>query len=422
MAVNAKLKEISSCQKELQVEIPPAEVQQEEEAVYRELKKVARVPGFRPGFAPRDLLERYHGDKARQELIERLVHRSLNEALEAQGPLDLVGRPVVSDIKFPLQEGGLSYVAKLEVLAQIPLGRYKGLRLTRRQISITDSAVDEVLKQLQDSHSELRPVLEERAAQPGDFLLADLTQALAGKAPEKKKDILLALGPEPQKDPEGIGSQLLGIRSGQKRIVQLKEGGTLTVELKAIKEKILSPIDDALAKAAGPFNTLEELKAQIRKELFERAQAGQRQSLEAQACEELIQSWDFEVPPSLVASQARRLLKDKALELISQGVPPAHVEERSQLLADRAKRDALQDVRLFFILRRIAQAEGLQAKEEEVESKVEALAKRLNSTPEQVRKDLESRELLEGMAWSIARAKILDLILKEADLKESDKD
>lgn len=205
---------------------------------------------------------------------------------------------------------------------------------------------------------------------------------------------------------------------GQKREIHLKDSTALVVELKAIKEKVLPPVDDALAQAAGSFQTLADLKAQVRKELTERAQAGQRQALESQALEELLASWSFEVPPSLVASQAKRLLKENTLELISRGVKPEEVEGRSKLLTEQAKRDALKDVRIFFILRAVAKAEGLSATEEELNQRVEALSKRLNLTPEEVRKDLEARELLEGMAWSITRAKILDLIIREAEIEE----
>ncbi|MBI1953071.1 MAG: trigger factor [Candidatus Omnitrophica bacterium] len=418
LPVRATLKELSPCEKQLAVEVPAESVREEEEAVYQDLKRVARVPGFRVGHAPADLIQRYHGDKAREELIQRLVNRSLDAALQEKGPLDLVGRPVISELKLAAGGGTLTYVAKLEIAPRVPVGRYKKLRLTRRSAAITESAVEQVVKQLQEHHGELRPILENRAVRAGDFLLADLTQTPAGKAPEKKRDLLLSVAPEPEKESEGISKDLLGMTPGQKREIHLKDSTALVVELKAIKEKVLPPVDDALAQAAGSFQTLADLKAQVRKELTERAQAGQRQALESQALEELLASWSFEVPPSLVASQAKRLLKENTLELISRGVKPEEVEGRSKLLTEQAKRDALKDVRIFFILRAVAKAEGLSATEEELNQRVEALSKRLNLTPEEVRKDLEARELLEGMAWSITRAKILDLIIREAEIEE----
>ncbi len=415
VAVTAKLKEIAPCQKELQVEVPRQEIEQEFEAVYRELRKKAFVPGFRVGFAPRDLLERYHGEKARDEVLSRLIAHSLEEALKSQEPMDLVGRPAVSDVQFD-PKAKLSYSARLEVAPSVPLGRFKGLSLNRPKIRVTGDEVKKALERLRESQAQLTPLLELRPAQEGDFLLVDLTEPGKQGSPVQRRDLLIHLNSE--KDPAGIFKGLAGMTAGDKRTVQSKEGQTLAVELKAIKVKQLPALDDDFAKSVGSFETLEALKQAVQQGLEGEAKASQRHILENQAVRHLLEVWNFDVPPSLVGSQAQRLLKERAVELMQQGVPTSEVEAKAAILAEQAKLDALKSVKLFFILRRIAVNENLTAVPEELEERIRGLSSRLQAPPEEVRKDLERRDLLDELAWNIVRTKVFDLIIREANVQE----
>lgn len=405
--MNATLKETAPCRKQLAVEVPSDAVKAEFEEVYRRLQRVAQVPGFRAGHAPRDLVERYHGEKAKEEVLHRLVGRSLDEAIRRQGGLDLIGRPQVTDVKLETGQP-LTYTAEFEVAPHLPLGRYRGLGITRPKADVSEENVGKVLAHLSETHAELKPVLLDRPAAAGDFLLVDLDK--------KQKDVLVPLDLE--KDADGILKPLLGLKPGESRTVALKDGKSVRVELKAIKVRDNPPLDDAFAKSVGPYETLEALKEAVRQDLKRQAEAAQTQALEAQALQQLTEEWEFDVPPSLVASQARRLLKERALELLQQGISQSQVQERAQLLTESAKVDALKQVKRFFILRRIAAAENFTASEEEVNRRVQVLAERLRTPVEEVRKDLESKELLEEIAWGIIRAKVLDLLLKEAQIKE----
>ena len=416
---SAKLADVAPCQKELRVEIPPEKVAAEFDAVYQELKKSARVPGFRVGFAPRDLLERYHGQTAKEEALERLVSRSLGEALEAHKDLDPVGRPQVTDLKWEPKQP-LSYVAKIETAPAVPLGPYKGLKLTRPKMEVKEEALTQVLARLQDSQAQLKPVSESRLTAEGDYLLVDLTEQKKGAAPAKRRDMVIHL--DLQKDPEGLLKELVALMPPAQKTITLKTGETLTVDVKQVKTKEVPPLDDALAKSVGPFESLENLKNSIRDNMRKEAERNQRHALEEHACQRLLEQWTFDVPPSLVGSQARRNLKERSLELMSQGLPQTEVQERGQVLAEQAKMEALKQVKLFFILRRIASAAQITATEEEMEAKVQALAAGMNVPVEQFRADLEAKDLLEEMVWSIIRQKVFDNILKEADISEGKND
>lgn len=420
-AANATLKETAPCIKELQVEVPAEAVRAEFETVYRELKRKAQVPGFRPGTAPRDLLERYHGQKAREEVLQRLISRSIDEALSAQPALDLIGRPQVKEAKFQPDQS-LAYTAELEVAPQVPLGVYKGFKLIRPKAEVSDENLSKVLDHLRESRSELKPVLQDRPAAAGDFLVVDLTQKSpnAKQPPQKQKEVVIHL--DLDRDPEGVLKPLVGMKFAEVRTVTLKDGTTLTVEMKSLKAKESPALDDAFAKSVGPYETLKALKEAVRADLKAQAEASQRGALESQALQQLIEGWEFDVPPSLVGSQARRLLKERAMELMNQGLPQDQVQGRAQLLTDQAKVDALKQVKLFFILRKVAAAEKLTAAEEEVNGRIQALAQRLQISEEQVRDDLQARELLDELVWGIIRGKVLDLIIRESEIKEGTSD
>ncbi len=415
LELKTTLKETAPCRKELRVEVPAEQMQEELERVYQELGRVASVPGFRPGRAPRDLLERHHGAKAKEETLSRLIRRTLDEALGREKAMDLVGRPAVSDVQWQPRQP-LSYVAHLEVAPEVRLGRYKELKLERPKVGVTEESVARLLEHLRETHSELRPVLEPRAAAAGDFLLVDLTaqKGAKGQPPQRQREVVIHLDLE--KDADGILKPLVGMSPGESRAVTLKDGNALLAELKQIKRREVPPLDDAFARTVGPYETLEKLKAEVRADLGRQAEASQRQALEAQALRRLGEEWPLDVPPSLVASQARRILKERAVELMNQGVPPAQVQEQAQALTDQAKLDALKQVKLFFILRRIAAAEGLSASEQEVEERVRTLSVRLGTPERELRKDLEQKDLLEEIAWGVVRKKVLDLIIKEAQI------
>lgn len=504
----ATLKEIAPCQKELEIQVPTETVEAEYQVVYKEIKKKARVPGFRVGFAPQDLLEQHYGQNAKEEVIRRLVGRGVEEALKSQPNLDLIGRPRVTRVELQPHEP-MKFSAQVEVAPAVTLGRYLGLRLKKQKADAPEEGLQRVLAHLQEAHAELKTVLEPRPAQENDFLLTDLTERLpglpaprtgtfyvyviecndgshyigqtddlqhrwnehmagevdwtkrhnpvkvvhyeefstreeavkresdlktgfgrkwlkeliasgrarqAGKEPVKRRDVLLQL--DLAKDSQGTMKQLLGMNPGTERSVTLPDGKSVTVQMKEIKAKTLAPIDDAFAKLVGSFENLAALKEAISKDLAKEAEHSQKRALQSQAVELLLDTWNFDVPPSLVVSQARRMVKDRSLELLQQGISPEKVEDQGKLLTEQAKLDALKEVRLFFILRRVAGEEKLTASQSEIDSRVAQMAARLGLQPQALAQDLESRELLDELVWGVIREKVFDLILQEAEIKE----
>ncbi len=411
------LKEIAPCEKELQVEVPAAEVQSEFESVYQDLRRVAQVPGFRKGSAPRDLIEQYHGTRAREEVLRRLIDKSLGEALGAQKSLDVVGRPEITKIDFDAKKP-LVYSARVEVAPEVPLKKYKGVSLTRQKVHVTEEAMTQVIDHLKEQHAQLKTDDLQRAAAAGDFLLVDLTERRKGHSPVKRPDVVIHLDLE--KDVDGTLKKLVGLNPGESTELILPNGTEITVRFKELKVKEVPAVDDAFAKVVGPYENLEALTKSIREGLEKQGQEAQRRSLENQATRYIQEEWVFDVPPSLVASHARRILKEHAVDLMSQGIAADQVQNQAHALADQTKLDALRAVKLFFALRRIAREEKMTATQEEMEARLQAISQRLQVPVEKVRDDLKAKDLLEEVAWGIIRGKVVDLIIQEATIQEVD--
>ena len=185
----------------------------------------------------------------------------------------------------------------------------------------------------------------------------------------------------------------------------------------AEKVKKVPALDDAFSALVG-VETLEQLRARVREDLTRELTAQQRHAVEDQAVQKLLDQTSFEVPPSIVQSQAERLLRESQWRLLSQGTTPDEVESRKALLAESSKQGALRQVKTFFLLRQVAKAQGLAATESEIEQRIGALAAQSQRTPEQVRAELQRERLLSELVWDVTRGKVLDWLLAQAQIEE----
>lgn len=419
------VKETGQCQKTLTVEVPPAEVAAAREQVYQELQRSARVPGFRVGRAPRDLVVQYYSGQAHERAIRRVVGEQLPKAL-AQAKLDVLGDPEITEVA--ADDGRpLTFTARCEIMPAIPLRRLPALRLTRPSAAVSDPQVAAVLASLQERRASLAPV-EPRPLAAGDYAVVDFTCTVAGQVIERRAGAVIGLTPEA--DASGMSRHLVGVTPGPAAVTfettlpadlpaaaVAGKPATFSVIVKEVQVKQVPPLDEALAQAAGA-QSLAALRDRIRQDLGRELAARARRALEEQVTQRLLAQAPFEVPPSLVQSQAQRLLREHQLQLIYQGLPAAEVAGRRQLLEDRSTRDALQQVKAFFLLRQVAQTQQLMATEPEVAQRLAHRAAQAGRPVEEVRQELQSQRLLSEVAWDVTRGKVFDYLLAQAHIEE----
>jgi trigger factor len=423
----------ATCRREIELEIPAENVQKATEKIARDLARVARIPGFRPGKAPVTLIRRRFAEDIQGEVVQSLVPDFLEQALNEK-KLIPVTRPQVEDVNF--NEGGpLKFRAVFEVLPEFELGDYKSLEVEVEAIEVGDAEVDKTLEEMRERAATFVP-LEGRAIKDGDFAVLKLMGTPAGGGdPIQAADVLCHIGAE--ETLKSFTENLRGATAGETRRFEArypedypdpKLAGKVynyAVEVRAIKEKKLPEVNDEFAKdvagESGDLKTLAELRAKIR----ERLEAAREQRQAAQAREKilelLVKRHEFPVPEALVEHQMDSRLERVVRSLAAQGVDPRAVNIDWVTLRRRQRERAVDDVKAELILDRIATAEGIDATEEDVEKEIASLAAQSGESATALRARLTKQGALDRMKSKLRSDKTLEWLYREARIQTTAK-
>jgi trigger factor len=423
----------ANCKRELELEIPAENVQKAAEKVARDLARVARIPGFRPGKAPVTLIRRRFADDIQGEVVQSLVPEYLEKALDEK-KLIPVTRPEVDKVEFKEGEP-LRFRAVFEVLPEFELGDYKNLEVQVDAIEIGDAQVSKALDEMREHAATFVPV-EGRAAKDGDFVLMKLAGTpMGGGAPVQADNILCHLGAE--ETLESFTDNLRGAQSGETKKFQSKypedypdpklAGKTYdySVEVQGIKEKKLPELNDEFAKDAagetGGFTTL----AEMRKKILENLEAAKGQRQQAQGREKilelLVKRHDFPVPEALVENQMNTRLERVVRSLAAQGVDPRAVNVDWVSLRRRQHDPAVDDVKAELLLDRIATAENIDATDEDVEKEIATLAEHSGESATALRARLTKQGALDRMKSKLRSDKTIEWLYRTARIETTAK-
>ena len=421
--MKVELEQIGPIRKKMSVALPPELVDREVEKAYLKLQQEIRLKGFRPGKAPRALLQRYFKAQVEEDVISSLVQDSYPRALDEKQMLP-VSQPVIE--KGVLEKGKeFSYTASFEIKPVLDVQGYQGLQLEKEKLSITEQDIEQQLKNLQDNHATLKAV-EGREARAGDCVVIDYEGLIEGKpfAGSSLKDHLLEIAPESFLP--GFSEQLTGMKAGQEKAFPLAvpegfarddlAGKTIDfkVQLREIKEKILPALDDEFARDLGAYADLADLKEKIRASLT----AQRKQQIEAGLREKiagiLMEKNAVEVPPAMIEQQIRNMIVSMQQRLYSQGVNfenfPYSIEKLSEIYREPAEKQ----VRTSLLLEAIAGKENITVSEEDLENRYGEIAQSLNQDRAAVRKSIEP-ELIKAQ---LLEEKAIDFIIAAATVTE----
>ncbi|HEV2297052.1 MAG TPA: trigger factor [Candidatus Acidoferrales bacterium] len=418
----------ATCRREIELEIPAENVQKATEKVARDLARVARIPGFRPGKAPVTLIRRRFAEEIKGEVLESLVPEFLEKEL-TEKKLTPVTRPEVDKVDFS-QEGPLKFRARFEVLPEFALGEYKGLEAEVEAIEVGDAEVNKTLDEIRERHASYVPA-EGRAAKDGDFAqLKIMATPAGGGEPIRADNVTCHIGAE--ETLEAFTENLRGASVGETKRFESKypddyqdkklSGKTFhyAVEMKGLKEKKLSELDDEFVKelgeGAGGAKTIEELRKKIRERLGAARDDEQQAQSREKILEELIKRHDFPVPEALVEHQMDARLERVVRSLAAQGVDPRAVNVDWVSLRQRQHERALRDVKAELLLDRIATAENLDVSEEELNKEIEALAQRSGESAAVLRARLTKQGALDRMKSKLRSDKAIELLHRTAKI------
>jgi trigger factor len=423
----------ATCKRELELEIPAENVTKATEKVARDLARVARVPGFRPGKAPVTLIRRRFAEDIQGEVVQSLVPDYLEKALGEKN-LTPVTRPEVDKVDFKEGEP-LRFRAVFEVLPEFELGDYKNLTVNIDAVEAGDSQVDKTIEEMRERAATFVPV-EGRPAKDGDYVLIKLSGIpVGGGEPVQADNILCHIGAE--ETLESFTENLRGANPGDTKKFRSQypddypdqklagKAYDYIVEVQGIKEKKLPELNDEFAKDAagekGGFSTVAEMRDLITKDL-EAAKEDQQQSQSREKIlEALVKRHDFPVPEALVEHQMDVRLERTVRTLAAQGVDPRAVNVDWVALRKRQHDRAVDDVKAELLVDRIAEAEKIDVTDEEVEKQIEALAERSGESATALRARLTKQGALDRMKSKLRSDKTIDWLYRNTRIETTAK-
>jgi trigger factor len=407
MDIQITTKKSEGVERLLEVQVPVEAIREAEEKTARRYASTVRLPGFRPGKAPPQLIKKRFKDAIRQQVIESLVQEAFQEVVDREH-LKVASQPHVHDLKFNDGEP-LTFELHLEVRPEIALARTQGFRVTRPAAQVTDEQVREQVEQMRDQRASWHPVDTKPA--PGDMVTVLLaTSEEDGTMPEGKEyRIVLGAG---QAIP-GIEELAMELSSGEtiERAVkwpddfpdesQRGKSKNVRITLQDVKRKELPALDDAFAREVGDFESLDALQSTVRQDLTENARREAEASVRQQLLDEIAGANPFAVPPSWVN------------QLIDGYVQAYRVpEEERDRFAGEFRPVAERQVRRDLILDTIAEREGLRASEADLDDRVAELAKKRNADPGQVYASLQKAGRLKEIEQSVTEEKVFKWLLE----------
>lgn len=372
---------IEKSQAVLEVEVEQERVDRALDAAYRRVASRVNVPGFRPGRAPRSLVERLVGREALlEDAIEHLLPSVYQEVIREQ-QLEPIASPKLELVSVqPFQ-----FRATVPLKPQVQLGDYRSVRIEPEPTEPTPEEIEAALDELRQRYAAWVPV--ERPVQLGDRVSIDLRAVHGERVVLDSKDAEYVLDPEGREPAPGFNDRILGMAAGETRSFVLDwpsdardqtlagQPVEFTVAVNWVKEKQLPPADDEFAVQLGEFETIAQVRAELADQIRRQKSAAARQRLEDQAVQEVLARSTFDVPPRLVEEEAEERFARLAQSLDRQGISVEQFSRFRGQSADELRQElrasAEADLRRSFVLEAIAEAEGIVVAAEEIDQEIE---------------------------------------------------
>jgi trigger factor len=430
--MQTSIEEIGKNKVRLTIEVPTADVEKVLSKTYKRLAGEVRVPGFRPGKAPRQVIDQRLGkDFVRNEALKDLLPELYAEAVKTED-IDVVAPPEI-DVKTFEDGQDLTFEAVVETRPEPTLKEYAGLEGKKPKVDVTDEDVDSQIGNLQTRFASLE--VAERPIQEGDFAQIDLTTSRHAQTIDEltAKDLLIEVGAGmvvPELDTELLGKRkgdILKVNATLPEHFGDRAGWqvTMTILVKETKTRKLPALDDEFAKTVSEFDTLDDLRGDIRNRLEEMAESQSSNRLRESVLEAFAEgAVDVDLPSGMVDMEVDGLITQMAQVLASQGIPLNRYMEAQNLDADalrnQFREQAEMNLKMRLGLDAVARVEELSVSDEERSEEIERLATRAGRAADDVRKSIEDGEAWKSVDGDILRSKALDLLVERADVTVTD--
>ena len=417
---------VKSCEKveksqvALTIEVGAQEFEAAVEKAYQKMRRKINVPGFRPGKAPRKIIEGMYGAEVFYEEAINIAFPEAYEAAVKEQELQVVGYPAV-EVEGRVTKDGFTFKATVPVYPEVKLGQYKGLSAEKEEVKVSASDVDTRLKALADRNTRLVSV--DREAKEGDTAVIDFEGFLDGKPFDGGKGENHSLELGSHSFVPGFEEQVVGMKAGDEKDLHVTfpedyhqdlagKAVVFKVKVHEVKEKEVPAMDDEFAKDVSEFDTLKDLKADLKKKITAEREDTAKRAFEDALMEQVAEGITADVPDAMVEAQARQFLDNFKMQLAQQGIKydeymKATGMDESKLVED-AKEPALKQVRMDLAMAAIIKEENIDATDEEVEAEFQKMADQYGMDLETVKKYLQADQVKDQLKSQKAIAVVAD--------------
>jgi len=410
----------------LDIEVPPETVEHAFEDQAAEVGRRIKIPGFRKGKIPKEIVKTRFRAEILEDVVQNLVPRVVGEALRERS-LHPIEHPHIGRVEIALGQP-LRFRASFEVMPAIEARDYKKLRVKEKSIEVDETEVEKRLEALRERAARFDPVTD-RGARDHDYVVGTLHEKpAAGPGPTHKQEGLV-IEVRGELDYPGLHEKLQGVKPGDTVSFEAsfpeghgdarRAGKTLAAKLDVleVKEKSVPALDDDLAKDLGDFGSLAELRSEIRKTIESEARHESRRDVRQQLVEQVVEANRFDPPEALVEGELDRRIEDLARTLISRGVDPETAGVDWRAFREGQRKPAVESVQASMLLDRIAEQEAVHESQEEVTREIDRLASEIKRSPDVVRAQLLKEEGLERLQRRLRRDKAIDFLLENARIE-----
>ncbi len=402
---------VKSCEKleksqvALTIEVEAKEFEAAIEKAYRKMRNKINVPGFRPGKAPRKIIEGMYGVEVFFDEAINIAFPDAYEAAVKEKELQVVGYPSV-ELVGECSRQGFTFKAVAPVYPEVTLGQYKGLSAPKEEVHVTSEDVDRRIQTLTDRNTRLVSV--EREAKEGDTAVIDFEGFLDGKPFDGGKGSNHSLELGSHSFVPGFEEQVIGMKAGDEKDIDITfpedyhadlAGKAVVFKVKCheVKEKEVPVLDDEFAKDVSEFDTLNELKADLEKKITEEREKDVQRGFEDALMEQVAGGITADIPDAMVEGQARQFLENFRTQIAQQGIPYDQYMQMTGMseakLLEDAKEPALRQVKMDLAVMAIIKAENIEAGDEDVEEEYKKMAEQFGMDVEMVKKYIQADQV-----------------------------
>lgn len=426
-----KVEDVGPAAKKVTVEIPRDRIDAKLAEQYKELRKQAIIPGFRLGHAPQNLVEKRFATDVKDQVRRTLISESYEQAL-GKNNLQVIGEPEFDkpdEITLP-DSGPMSYTFEVEVRPAFTLPPVNGLKIRKPKVTITEQYVDNAVKTLREQQGSLVPV-EDRGIEAGDHILADIHVKVDGNVVSHQHEAALVVRPGRIGGitVEDLAERLAGQKSGETRSFKMTAPDThadetlrgkeveIEVAVKEIKRVELAELNEQFLRELGLDNE-QELRNALREQMEQKVADDIQRVMRDQVNNYLLANTTIELPVKLSGRQADRVVTRKSVDLLMRGVPRDQVEANLEQLRGGAAEEAARELKLFFILQKVAEEQSVNVSEQELNGRLALLAAQEGSRPEKLKQEWAKDGTLANVYIQMREQKAIDKIISTAQIEE----